>query len=435
MNSPLRLLSARLPLACFALLFGAAMPALATDTPPIAPPIAPQIAPPIDPDASAETLSLHAKLITLSDADGFAFGNQGDYHSGVGWQDAADELIRPSDIYRVLNVHAGVSGYNANWLFDKNNQADYAAFAELGKEMQIASHRGALITLHWPMANPVTKKDDKNCDGCSHLIDSVLEHKVYDQANLGKQGENYLLWTQWMDVLAEFIKTQAKDGNKSIPILFRPWHEMNQGEDGVGRWYQVANNSREEYLALWQQTVSYLRDKKQIHSLLYVYAPSLNAIACEDCKPNEEYLANYPGDHWVDVLAGDCYAEGIADSQGRFGHLTQGIQIIADTARAHGKIPALSETGYKDGLQHDSGNNFWYSQWLLGVNGAVPAKLKKLAYVMSWSNSGTAIEPKFYVPFPDPEPEHDEIADFRAFRASHVPLFAGDLRALFGESN
>ncbi|NQD36752.1 hypothetical protein HPT27_06915 [Permianibacter sp. IMCC34836] len=410
-------------LASIGLLLTAAVPTLAATPPPIEPPI--------DNAATAETRQLHSKLIALADADGFAFGNQGDYHSGVGWDDLPDDIIRPSDIYQVLNVHAGVSGYNANWLFDKDNKANYAAFDEIGKEMQIASHRGALITLHWPMDNPVAPADDRNCTDCSHLIDSVLEHKVYDPDNRGEQGENYLLWTQWMDVLAEFIKTRAVDGGKAIPILFRPWHEMNQGEDGVGRWYQVANNSREEYLALWQQTVSYLRDKKGIHNLLYVYAPSLNAIACEGCKPSEKYLENYPGNDWVDVMAGDCYAEGIADSQARFAHLTQGIQIIADTARTNGKIPALSETGYKDGLQHDVGNNFWYSQWLLGVSGAVPAKLKRMAYVMSWSNSGDAAEPKFFVPYPKPTKEHDEIADFRAFHASHMPLFAGDLRAMF----
>lgn len=97
------------------------------------------------------------------------------------------------------------------------------------------------------------------------------------------------------------------------PVPFRPWHEMNQGEDGRGRWYQVTNNSPEEYNALWQQTVTYLRDRRGVHQLLYVYAPSLNALACDGCDPNRAYLESYPGNAWVDVMAGDGYFAGIGD--------------------------------------------------------------------------------------------------------------------------
>src|SRR4030095_8370902 len=151
---------------------------------------------------------------------------------------------------------AGISGYNAAWLFDRYNNADPDAFKALGEEVRAAYARGQIITFHWPMTNPETGTDDANCPGCHDLIDTVLNPNLE-----GQTGRNYDTWRRWMDVFADFLNNEAYfyKGNvrTPIPILFRPWHEMNQGGggNGNGRWYQVPNNSVAQYDALWQQTV------------------------------------------------------------------------------------------------------------------------------------------------------------------------------------
>lgn len=387
------------------------------------------VAPPIDAAATAATRRLHARLAFLAYRGGFAFGMQGDRHGGVGWDDKpdGDGFMPDSDLFKVAGVDAGVSGYNVNWLFDALDNGDPKAIRMVGEELRAAHARGEIIAIHWPMTNPETGTDDRNCPGCSHLIDTVLSPNFQ-----GGQGRHYLTWKRWMDVFADFLLAEAwQDRNGvrvPIPVLFRPWHEMNQGEDGRGRWYQVANNSVEEYNALWRQTVAYLRDRRGIHQLLYVYAPSLNGLACEGCDPYRAYLDDYPGDAWVDVMAGDGYFAGIADET-RLANVARGIRVIADTATAHRKIPALSETGFKDGLQHDADQDFWYGQWLPSMRGLSGASLDRMAYVMTWSNSGSLTKPSFFVPY---LPDSAEARDFRAFRDDRGTLFANDLLAIFG---
>lgn len=380
---------------------------------------------PIDPQASAETRRLHAHLARLADLDGFAFGNQGDRHSGVGWVDTADNAgnVPESDIFKITGANAGVSGYNVDWLFDADGQPRRDAIRIVGEEVRAAYARGEIITFHWPMTNPETGIDDRNCDGCSHLINTVLSPNLQ-----GRTGRHYATWQGWMDTFADFLRDEAyyNDGRvrKPIPVLFRPWHEMNQGEDGKGRWYQVVNNSTAEYRALWQQTVRYLRDTRRVHQLLYVYAPSLNGLACDGCEPHQAYSANYPGDEWVDVMAGDGYFAG-SDDATRLHNLLQGVSVIVDTAIAHGKISALSETGFKGGLQDDPHGRFWFGQWLTALR-TLPAT-SRLSYVMTWTNGGDRVEPKAYVPIPGSR----EAADFRQFRDAPETLFADDLLRLF----
>lgn len=384
---------------------------------------------PIDAAATAETRRLHSRLGFLAYREGFAFGMQGDHHGGVGWDDKPDDggHVPDSDLFKVAGVDGGVSGYNVNWLFDASNNADAKAIRMVGEELRAAYSRGEIITIHWPMTNPETGTDDRNCPGCSHLIDTVLSPNLQ-----GKQGRHYLTWKRWMDVFADFLAAEAwyvRNGVRTpIPVLFRPWHEMNQGEDGRGRWYQVANNSLEEYNALWRQTVTYLRDERGIHQLLYVYAPSLNALGCEGCDPYVGYLENYPGDEWVDVMAGDGYFAGI-DDEARLMNVATGIRVIAETAIAHRKIPALSETGFKDGLQHNADQDFWHAQWLSSMRGMSGPSLDRMAYVMTWGNSGTLAAPSFFVPY---LPDSAEARDFRAFRDDRATLFASELLAIFG---
>jgi mannan endo-1,4-beta-mannosidase len=388
---------------------------------------------PIDKNRTPETLTLYQHLIQLSDMQGFAFGNQGEYHSGIGWPKKGDVGIHESDLHSVLGVQGGVSGYNVNWILKSDHTADLDAENKLQQEMRTAYRNGAIITFHWPMDNPLTLINDNTCgDECAHLIDEVLEKQVF--SDVGTRGKYYDRWVEWMDVFVDFVKNKAvldDQQHTTIPILFRPWHEMNLGEGGQGKWYQIAYNSETEYRALWKQTVDYLI-KKEVHQLLYVYAPSLNGLNCSDCQNSraDRYIANYPGDEYVDIMAGDCYFSGFTQDSSRFNNLSEGIKIIVDTAINRKKIPALAETGFKDGLQNDTANAFWYKQWLNKLKYAAPAKLPKLAYVMTWTNTDSNEGPKYYVPHS--AAASGQIDDFKRFKEDTYTLFGDDLKMLWG---
>lgn len=47
-----------------------------------------------------------------------------------------------------------------------------------------------------------------------------------------------------------------------IPVIFRPYHEHN----GDWFWWGKGVNSEEDYIKLWQFTVEYLRDEKDVPS-------------------------------------------------------------------------------------------------------------------------------------------------------------------------
>ena len=62
------------------------------------------------------------------------------------------------------------------------------------------------------------------------------------------------------------------------------------------------------------------------------------------------------------------------------------------------------------------------------MRGLSGPSLNRMAYVMTWSNSGSLTKPGFFVPY---LPSSAEAQDFRTFRDDRATLFANELLALF----
>ncbi len=94
------------------------------------------------------------------------------------------------------------------------------------------------------------------------------------------------------------LSVKGKDGTLA-PLIFRPFHEL----DGGWFWWGKPHCTREEFVLLWQFTVSYLRDSLDVHNFIYTFSP--------DCRFNneEEYLERYPGDGFADMVGVDNYAD------------------------------------------------------------------------------------------------------------------------------
>jgi mannan endo-1,4-beta-mannosidase len=81
--------------------------------------------------------------------------------------------------------------------------------------------------------------------------------------------------------------------NSIIPILFRPYHEMN------GSWFWWGGVPGEDrYIKLWKQLYKLYTEEYQLDNLIWVWSPD---------DPDHGLDGYYPGDDYVDIIGCDVY--------------------------------------------------------------------------------------------------------------------------------
>lgn len=81
-----------------------------------------------------------------------------------------------------------------------------------------------------------------------------------------------------------------------VPVLLRPYHEMN------GDWFWWGGKTPSSYRQLWQIMYNYLVNTRGLHNLIFVWSPSSWTPNGSDVPWNY-----YPGDAFVDIVAVDDY--------------------------------------------------------------------------------------------------------------------------------
>lgn len=132
---------------------------------------------------------------------------------------------------------------------------DGELFTEVRKHIIAAFGRGAVNTISWHCANPVS--GGNSWDG-TRAVYSIIPG-----------GENHEKFKGWLDKVADFMLSLKSPEGEPIPLIFRPWHEHT----GSGFWWGKGNATAQEFIALWQFTISYLRDEKGLHNLIWAYSP------------------------------------------------------------------------------------------------------------------------------------------------------------------
>src|SRR5690606_4450272 len=119
---------------------------------------------------------------------------------------------------------------------------DSVSFNHMRTLMLDAYKKGGVITVSWHLDNPTSGGDswDKT-------------PAVSDIISGGKHHEKY---KEWVARVADFFKSVTVD-KEPIPIVFRPFHEMNGG----WFWWGEGNCSSEDYKTLWKETVNLLRNE------------------------------------------------------------------------------------------------------------------------------------------------------------------------------
>lgn len=153
---------------------------------------------------------------------------------------------------------------------------------------------GFIITLMWHAVRPI---DDEPVDFIKSIQGKLTEQQWTDLLTPGT--EVHERWKSQVDVIAFFLK-QLREA--SVPVLWRPYHEMNGG------WFWWGKRSGEMgYRQLYRMLFERLTRFHRLNNLLWVF----NA---NEVRANvDPYHLYYPGDDVVDVLATDVYSNQYAD--------------------------------------------------------------------------------------------------------------------------
>ena len=271
---------------------------------------------PVTPNASPEARALLKYLYTISGKHILA-GQHNFPNSGSRNTDFAAGFIG-----KTPPVWSQDFGFAA-----EGDKDSYLARHEIIKEA-IRQHRnGYLITLCWhavpPTAvEPVTFQPVRGADPAAPLasVQGRLTDKQFRDI-LTRRTDLYNQWTRQVDEIAGFLK-QLSDAK--VPVLWRPYHEMN------GDWFWWGGRYQGKYTtaALYRQMYDRLVNYHKLDNLIWVWSVD------RPSQPGREFVNYYPGNEFLDILAIDIYGNDFNQSY------YDGLQALSK-----GKPVTLGEVG------------------------------------------------------------------------------------------
>lgn len=348
------------------------------------------------------TENLLKNMALQADTAGYMFGHQDDTAYGIGW---VGDSAR-SDVKSVCNDYPAVIGFDLGHIeLGDTCNLDGVPFDHMRQCIIDQFDRGGMVTLSWHLDNPVD-------GGTAWIKDAhnLTAEELSTVKSILPGGSHHDVFMGWMDQLANFLNSLITPYGVKVPVLFRPWHEHT----GSWFWWGQAECSTEQYQALWKMTREEL-NKRKVTNCLFAYSPGTEF----DGDP-EKYMERYPGDEYVDVLGLDTYCNGDENdtlSIARYAdNLDRYLGVICQVAKDHGKVPALTETGFESLKTED-----WWTKTL----GPVLDK-HNIAYVLVWRNAHDK-PGHFYAPYPG----HKSVKDFVHWYNQPKTLFLHDVNALY----
>lgn len=344
-----------------------------------------------DKKATPETLSLYKKLNQLTQK-GYLFGHQDDLAYGVNWKYENGR----SDIKDVVGDYPAVYGWDIAGLEkDDANNIDGIPFAKMKQYIIEANERGGISTISWHFDNPSTGKSA--WDNTPNSLKTILPG-----------GENHQKFISWLDKAANFLLSLKDKKGKNIPILFRPYHELSGG----WFWWGKGNCTPEEFKNAWKFTFEYLQ-KKGVHNLIYVYNTG-------SFSSKEDFLTNYPGDNFADILSFDSYQNNNDKEGTKFIEEVQNqLKILNEIGLEKHKLIAVAEAGY----EAIPDPKWWTGTFSKAIGDY------KISYVLLWRNHGWQEKEQkmhYYAPFKGQTSEKDFIEYYNLDKT----LFEKDLKKI-----
>ncbi len=337
-----------------------------------------------DPNATAETVALFYNLHNTQKSK-FLIGQQDAFNAF--YQDAAGS----SDIKKATGSDPALLG--SDFMFITDNQNDgtaqnwfYQQEVIITNHVKEAYNKGMVNTFSWHLREPYR--------GTSfYTSDMTAQEKANAFASILPGGQNHDYFKQKLDKVASIVNNLKGADGKLIPVIFRPFHEF----DGNWFWWGAAYCTPDQYKQAWQFLVTYLRDTKGVHNVLYAYSPD------NSYTTSAKYLERYPGDAYVDVLGMDNYGDFSNGSTQGVTNAGNKIKMVSALAQEKVKICAMTETGYRVTATTAPLTGFFSTN----MYNALTANDSQVAYVVFWYNDATG----YYVP-PSGQSNTQDFKDF-----------------------
>jgi len=348
--------------------------------------------PTLDKLATKETQNLFTNLQRLAPQH-VLFGHQDDPAYGIGWAYEPGK----SDCKLTTGSYPSVYGWELGGLeLGQDENLDQVPFATMRELIMEAYLRGGVNTISWHAYSPLSGKDSwaYTEDTINPTVKAIIPG-----------GSHHQVYVEYLDQVADFLNSLKTPEGVMVPVIFRPLHENT----GDWFWWGRKHCTPEEYKALFQFTVSYLKDEQKLRHVLYCYSPSSSNF-----DSREDFLIRYPGDAYVDILGFDQYRIKFSEESGETA--IKRMEILADLAAEKNKLYAFTETG-DYGLKTPN----WFTEHLLPCLHAND-KTRGITYVLVWRNEERQVD-HFFVPYEG----HEQAGDFKNFRMHELILFEDDL--------
>jgi mannan endo-1,4-beta-mannosidase len=216
--------------------------------------------------------------------------------------------------------------YGTDWGFAKDGNSDsYLARQDIVEEAIRQNKQGSVITICWhavpPTADePVTFQPLPGADPASlaSVQGKLLDQQFKDLLTPGTAL--YQHWCAQVDSIAHYLK-ELQDAH--VPILWRPYHEMN------GDWFWWGGRQGEySTIRLYRQLFDRLVNHHKLNNLVWLWSVD------RPSTPERKFSYFYPGDGFFDIATLDVYGSD-------FNQLYYDSLLVL----ARGKPIALAEVG------------------------------------------------------------------------------------------
>jgi len=188
-------------------------------------------------------------------------------------------------VYTVTGKHPAIWGGDFGFA-DSTHDIDNIKYRPLlVPEIEKQYRAGAIIVLTYHQANPAIGEP---CNFIGGVISKLSDQQWKEVLTPGTTL--YKAWSAQMDKLA---KQLVRLRRAHVPIIFRPYHEMN------GNWFWWGGRKGPSgSLALYRQLFNYFTKKWKLNNILWAWTPD---------KPWPGVDSFYPGNQYVDILGSDIY--------------------------------------------------------------------------------------------------------------------------------
>jgi mannan endo-1,4-beta-mannosidase len=230
---------------------------------------------PVNPKTSSEDVKLLKYIYSISGKKTLT-----GQHEFMGRMSVVTDKIK-----EITGKYPAVWGSDFGFSDERHDIDNIKYRVRLVDEIKKQHNSGAIITMTYHQANPIIGEP---CLFESGVISKLTDQQWKDLTTPGT--EIYEVWRKQMDIVAEILK---KVQEAHIPVLFRPYHEMN------GDWFWWGGRKGSEgYVALYRQLFHYFTEHHELNNLLWVWASD---------RPWPGVENFYPGDDYVDILGSDIY--------------------------------------------------------------------------------------------------------------------------------